>query len=146
MAMTGIPGPSAERDLLHKDGTMVPVFVSLAVVKIPGKLPILFAIGVDLSERKKAENAVRDAERCLQSILDVAPFGTFVCELHDDGRLVFVAANKSASRILGTDCSRYIGKTFGEAFSALPSTIIPEAFHRAARDGEPFHCAAFDYQ
>ena len=146
MAMTGIPGPSAERKLLHKDGTMVLVFVSLAVVKIPGKSPILFGIGVDLSERKKAENAVRDAERFLQSILDVAPFGTFVCELNEDGRLVFVTANKSASRILGTDCSRYIGKTFGEAFSTLPSNIIPEAFRRAARDGKPFHCAAYDYQ
>jgi len=146
MAMTGIPGPSAEKDLLHKDGTRVPVFVSFAMVKNPGKSPILFGISVDLSERKKTENAVRDAERCLQSILDVAPFGTFLCELNDDGRLVFVAANKSAGRILGTDCSRYIGKTFGEAFSILPSASIPESLRSAARDGEPFHCAAFDYQ
>ena len=124
----------------------VPVFISHAVVKIPGKRPILFSIGVDLSEREKEENAVREAERCLQSILDAAPFGTIVCDLHDDGSLVFVAANKSASRILGTDCSRSFGKTFGEAFSALPSTTVPDALHRAARDGEPFHWAAFDYQ
>ena len=78
MARTGIPGPSAELDLLHKNGTRVPVFVSHAVVKIPGKSTVLFCIGVDLTERKKAETALREAEQRLQSILDVAPFG-YVC-------------------------------------------------------------------
>ena len=119
MARTGIPAPSAELNLLHKDGSQVPVFVSHAVVKIPGKSTILFCIGVDLTERKKAETALREAELRLQSILDVAPFGTFVYELHDDGDLVFVSGNKSASRILMTDCSRFVGKTIEEAFPAL---------------------------
>ena len=145
MAMTGIPGPSAELDLLHKDGMRVPVFVSHAVVKIPGKTTILFCIGVDLTERKKAETAVRDAERRLQSILDVAPFGTIVYELHDDGSLVFVSGNQSANRILMTDCSRFVGKTIEEAFPALASTGIPDAYRKVARDGEPFHRDAVDY-
>lgn len=146
MAMTGIPGPSAEQDLLHKDGTRVPVFVSHAVVKIPGKSTILFCIGVDLTERKKAENAIRDAERRLQSILDVAPFGMFVYELHDDGSLVFISGNRSANRILMTDCSRFAGKKIEETFPALASTGIPDAYRKAVRDGEPFQCDAFDYE
>lgn len=146
MAMTGIPGPAAELDLLHKDGFRVPVLVSNAVVKIPGKNTLLFFIGIDLTERKKAENAVRDAERRLQSILDAAPFGAFVFELHDDGNLVFVGGNQSANRILLTDCSRFAGKKIGDAFPALASTGIPDACRKAARDGEPFHGDAFDYE
>ena len=145
MARTGIPGSPAEWDLLHKDGTRVPVFVSHAVVKIPGKSTILFCISVDLTERKKAENAVRDTERRLQSILDVAPFGTFVYELHNDGSLVFVSGNQSADRILRTDCSRFVGKTIEEAFPALSATEIPEAYRRVARDGELFHRDAVEY-
>jgi PAS domain S-box-containing protein len=146
MARTGIPGPSAEQDFLHKDGARVPVFVSHAVVKIPGKSTILFCIGVDLTEREKAENALRDAERRLHSILDVAPFGTFVYELHDDGSLIFISGNQSASRILGTDCSRFVGKTIEEAFPALTSTNIPDAFRKVARDGELFHGDAINYR
>jgi PAS domain S-box-containing protein len=142
---TGIPGPSGELDLLHKNGTRVPVFVSHAVVRIPGKSTTLFCISVDLTERKKAETAVREAERRLQSILDVAPFGTFVYELHDDGDLVFVSGNQSASRILKTDCSRFIGKTIEEAFPALASTGIPEAYRNVIRDGKPFHRDVVEY-
>jgi PAS domain S-box-containing protein len=146
MALTGIPGPLAELDLQHKDGTRVPVLVSHAVVKIPGKPTILFCIGVDLTERKAAETALRDAEGSLQSILDGAPFGTIVYELHDDGSLVFVSGNLSANRILGMDSSQFAGKTIEEAFPALASTGIPDAFRKVARDGEPFRRDAFDYQ
>jgi PAS domain S-box-containing protein len=145
MAKTGIPGLSKELDLLNKGGARVPVFVSHAVVKIPGKSTILFCIGVDLTERKKAETALREAELRLQSILDVAPFGTFVFELHDDGNLMFVSGNKSASRILMTDCSRFAGKTIEETFPALAQTAIPDAYRKVVRDGEPFHRDAVDY-
>jgi PAS domain S-box-containing protein len=145
MAATGVPGPSTEMDFRHRDGTLVPVFVSHAVVKIPGKSTLLFCIGVDLTERETAEKALKDAERRLQSILDVAPFGTFVYELHDDGSLVFVSGNQSANRILGTDCSRFIGKTIEEAFPALALTGIPDAYRKVARDGEPFHRDAIYY-
>jgi PAS domain S-box-containing protein len=146
MALTGVPGPSTEMDLLHRDGRKVPVFVSHAVVKIPGKSTLLFCIGVDLTERKTAEGALKDAERRLQSILDVAPFGTFVYELHEGGSLIFVSGNRSADRILGTDCSRFIGKTIDEAFPALVPTGIPDEYRRVARTGEPFHSDAVPYE
>ncbi|MFA5266815.1 MAG: PAS domain S-box protein [Methanoregula sp.] len=145
MAMTGVPGPSTELDLLHRNGTRVPVFVSHAVVKIPGKSTILFCIGVDLTERKKAETALRDAEQRLQSILDVAPFGSFVYELHDDGSLVFISGNQSANRILNTDCTRFVGKTIEEAFPSPVSTGIPDACRNVARGGEPFHRDDVEY-
>ena len=146
MATTGVPGPSVEQDLLHQNGTRVPVFVSHAVVKIPGKNTILFCIGVDLTERKKAETAVRDAEQRLQSILDVAPFGSLVFELQDEERLVFISGNQSANRILNTDCTRFVGRTFEDAFPALTSTGIPDACRKVARGGEPFHRDAVDFE
>lgn len=146
MVATGVPGPSTEMDLRHKDGAGIPVFVSHAVVKIFGKSTLLFCIGVDLTERKTAEKALKDAERRLQAILDVAPFGTFVYDLHEDGSLHFVSGNRSADRILGTDCSRFVGKTIDEAFPGLGPTGIPDAYRRVARDGEPFHSDAVPYE
>ena len=146
MARTGIPGPSTEMNLLRRDGTLVPSFVSYAVIKIPGKSTILFSFIIDLTDRKEAEKALRDVERRLQSILDVAPFGTFVYELHEDGHLVFVSANESANRIMGTDCNRFMGKTIGDAFPALALTGLADAFLMVARDGEPFSNDAFTYE
>ncbi|MCU0629510.1 MAG: PAS domain S-box protein, partial [Methanoregulaceae archaeon] len=106
---------------------------------IPGKEATLFWISVDLTERKKAETAFREAGLHLQSILDVSPFGTIVFELRDDGLLVFAGGNQSANRILKTDCSRFIGKTCTEAFPALAQTTIPESWRRVVHDGEPFN-------
>ncbi len=145
MAATGTPTPSPVSDLMHKDGTRVPVFISHAVVKIPGRSTNLFCFSVDLTEQKKAETALRDAEWRLQSVLDAAPYGTVVYELRNDKDLVFVWGNQSASRILGTDCTRFIGKTIEDAFPALASTGIPDIYRKVIRDGAPFHNEAFDH-
>jgi PAS domain S-box-containing protein len=145
MAATGIPGPSAELEFRHKDGTRVPVFVSHTVVKIPEKSTILFCISIDLTGRKRAELALRDAERRLQSVLDVAPFGSFVCELQNNGRLVFVWGNRSADQILRTDCSRFAGNTIEEAFPVLARTALPDTLRKVALNGEPFHHDDFAY-
>jgi PAS domain S-box-containing protein len=145
MIAAGTTGPSAERVFLARDGTRVPVLVSHAVVQIPRKSTTLYSFEIDLTERKKAEEALRQAEERLQSILDVAPFGSFVCELQEDGRLVIIGVNQSASRILGTDCSRLIGMTIEEAFPAQAPAKIPDTFYRVVRNGEPFHDDAADY-
>jgi PAS domain S-box-containing protein len=146
MAATGISGPSGEQDFLDRDGTRVPLFVGHAVVKIPGKPPTLFFIGVDLTERKKAEKACKDAEGHLRSVLDLTPYGMFVFELHEDGSLVFASGNQSAHRILMTDWSRFVGKTIEDAFPALAATGLSDAFREVARNGEPFHQDAVDYR
>jgi len=146
MEKTGIPVPSEEREFLNKNGTRVPVFVTHAVVKIPKKSTTLYCISVDLTERKKAETSLREAEQRLQSILDVAPFGSFIYELNEDGSLLFVSGNRSADKILGTDCSRFIGKSLEEAFPTLVPTGIPEAYRRVIREGKPFHDDAFEFR
>lgn len=56
MAETGIPSPASELKLMRKDGTLVEVFSSRTIVKIPGKQPEFFCIDIDLTERKKIEN------------------------------------------------------------------------------------------
>ena len=63
MARSGEPPPAAERLFLRKDGTRVLVYASLAVVHIPGQATQLFCLGIDLSERKRLESQLRQAQK-----------------------------------------------------------------------------------
>jgi PAS domain S-box-containing protein len=139
-----------EVDLRAKDGRSIPFEVNIRIRSEGRESPDIVGIAREISERKKSEDALRASEEhfrtLLQSILDAAPFATFVYEMHEGGKLVFISQNQSANRILGTDCSRFIGKTIEEAFPAFASTGIPDACRKAARDGEPFHYDAFDYE
>ena len=57
MAETRSPIPSEEVQLVRKDGEKVEVESSHVVVQIPGRDPELFCIDVDLTGRKRAEEA-----------------------------------------------------------------------------------------
>ncbi|NTW24055.1 MAG: PAS domain S-box protein [Lentimicrobium sp.] len=68
MTETGEPLPSAELMLMHKSGARVSVFSSHAIVKMPGHEPELFCIDIDLSERKRAEEALQTSEQQLREL------------------------------------------------------------------------------
>ena len=95
MVDTGIPIPAAEMFLTHKDGSLVPVFSSHAIVKIAGKDPILFCIDINLSERKKAEEALLDANRKLNLLATVTREN--VSNLIRSSRVVLNLCDQNAS-------------------------------------------------
>ena len=53
--------PPGELMLLHKNGCLVPVYSIHTVVCLSGRPPLMFCIDVDLSERKRTEEALRKA-------------------------------------------------------------------------------------
>jgi two-component system, cell cycle sensor histidine kinase and response regulator CckA len=55
MAKTGDIIPSEELALIRKDGSLIPVYSSHALVRVPGREPELFCVDVDLSARQEAE-------------------------------------------------------------------------------------------
>ncbi len=63
MAETGEPIPAAELSLMRKDGSLVSVFSSHALIKPLGRKPELFCLDIDLSERKRIETELRDAKK-----------------------------------------------------------------------------------
>ena len=62
--------PSGELMLLHKNGNSVPVFSIHTGVYIEGKEPLLFCIDVDLSELKRAEEALRKSEKKYHTLIE----------------------------------------------------------------------------
>lgn len=94
-------------------------------------------IEFDITERKKSEELLLSSEKTFRSIVESLPLGMFLYQLHDDGRLIFMNANPAADKILGVDCSQFIGKTIEEAFPPLAKTEIPEMYRRVASTGTP---------
>ena len=68
MARDGQAIPAAELTLMRKDGSRVNVFSSHVIVQIPGQPQEMFCIDVDLTERRRAEEALRAEREKLQRL------------------------------------------------------------------------------
>jgi PAS domain S-box-containing protein len=66
MAETGQPIPASELTLMRKDGSRMPVFSSHVVVQIPGRAAEMFCLDIDLTDRKRLEESLRELNRSLE--------------------------------------------------------------------------------
>lgn len=88
---------NVELDLLAKDGTTVPFFFTGLKVQLEGKSH-LAAMGIDLTETRRAEEAVRRSEQELRSLVENAPYGIGTISVPQDR---FVRANPAMVKLLG---------------------------------------------
>ena len=108
--------------LMHKDGHIVWVSTSARLYKDKhGHVAGVEGIARDITDRKKAEEALRESERRFRSLIDQAADGILVHDL--DGK--FLEVNQQASRSLGY--------TYRELLSMSVSDIDPDAKTRGDR-------------
>ena len=84
-----------ETTLRRKDGSEIAVIDSARILSFRGESYIL-SVAHDVSERKKAEAALRESEERFRTLVDSAPEGIFV---QAEGRYLFV--NPALARMLG---------------------------------------------
>jgi len=89
---------------------------------------------VDLTQRKQAEDAVRESEERLRALVEQAIVGMVRCDL--EGRLTF--ANEKFCRMLGYDPSELIGKTIADITHPDDIAQNMRLFRRLAANGKPF--------
>ena len=86
-----------------------PVILSTRKVPIKdggGKVTGLIGLSIDITERKRAEDAVAAAHRQIQSIIDNTPAIVYAFDLEER----FVMANASVAELLNSTPERMIGK------------------------------------
>jgi diguanylate cyclase (GGDEF)-like protein/PAS domain S-box-containing protein len=129
----------------RKDGSSVPVEYWSHPIARDGQIVGAIATFVDITERKRAEDALRESESKMREIVENAPFGAHLYELMEDDRLVFVGANHAADNILGLSNQQFIGKTIEEAFPPLRESDIPDAYRSVAATGRHYEAEQIAY-
>jgi PAS domain S-box-containing protein len=95
----------------RRDGTVFPAIVSDApVLDETGKLIGIIGISMDISERKQAEEALRQSEEKFRLLFEKAPLG--YQSLDSDGK--FLEINQTWLEMLGYTRDEVIGHWFGE--------------------------------
>jgi len=102
---TGQPTGRIELGAIHHiDGHIFPMEIGSARIYWEGR-PAVVSIVRDISERKAAEQAIRDSEKRYRQLVEMMPDGIV---LHESGRVVF--ANPEALRMYGYSEEEAIGQ------------------------------------
>jgi len=105
--MKGQDVPAYETLLLHKDGKRIPVeFVTTTMRDDEENITGRFGIGRDITERKRAEEAFREANRRLSDIINFLPDATFAVDL--EGRVI--AWNQAMEAMTGINKENMLGR------------------------------------
>lgn len=143
MLESGSRLPRFELTLILDDGRAVEAESSSAPFMLESRR-VIMTVFRDVSERKRAERALRESEQRFRAIVEAAPLGMHLYELEGDV-LRFTGANPAADRILGVDNSQFIGLPIEEAFPGLMDTEVPRRYGRIARDGGVWSTDQIDY-
>jgi PAS domain S-box-containing protein len=95
---------SVEADFITAGDRFAPYYFTGVALEIDGEKKLV-GIGIDLTERRGAEEARRESEARYRALFDCAPDGILIADL--DGR--YLDANPSICRMLGRDRDELIG-------------------------------------
>ncbi|GEM_PF-5659312 len=113
VARASLAGPprTLETRLVHKDGHLVDVRGTARPIVVGGVTVGSFGVARDVTQRKRAEEALRRSRKRLAQILEAASVG--LC-LQDAGGSI-VMANAAAEEVLGRPREELVGRPFGDA-------------------------------
>jgi PAS domain S-box-containing protein len=98
-----------EKRYVRKDASVAWVNVNMTVVRdAAGQPRRTMATIEDITERKRAETALRESEERFRALFELAPDGIYLSDLQ--GR--FVDGNKAAEQLVGYAREELIGKSF----------------------------------
>jgi PAS domain S-box-containing protein len=135
-------------EFLRKDGTRVYATLETApITDDNGNYIGALASIMDITERKKAEEQIRDNEEQLSQLFMRMPSGVAVYRAVNNGEdFVFTDFNEAAERIEHVSRREIIGKCVTEVFSGVKDFGVFEVFQRVWRTGQSEYFPAALYK
>ncbi|MEA3442272.1 MAG: PAS domain S-box protein, partial [Chloroflexota bacterium] len=118
----------------RKDGTEINVSLSAGPIKVAGETTGLFVIFRDITERKQAEEELKESEKRFQDV--VANTGDWIWQVDSEGRYTY--SSPAISQILGYTAEEMRGKTFYDFFHPDDREQLKIAAFKTFSKKEPF--------
>jgi PAS domain S-box-containing protein len=119
-----VMGRRVEFPALRRDGTEFPVEVAISAIRVGSRTTFTGTLR-DLTDRKRAENALREARERLLAVVNHAPIVLFA--LDRDG--IFTLSEGRGLKALGLAPGEVVGRSALELYREVP--WIVECIHRA---------------
>jgi PAS domain S-box-containing protein len=124
---------TGETEGRRKNGECFPIKVSSALLTDEAGHPrAMMASFVDLSDRQRAEVALRENEEKYRSLVESAIDPVFTCDI--DGRYLFV--NAAAARMLGRTPADVVGRTVDDLFPPHVAAAYRTGVKQVIESGE----------
>jgi PAS domain S-box-containing protein len=124
---------NSERELLRADGSRLPILKTVTWIQLNDQEKLLECF-VDISEQKKAENALREKTALLSGLLASIPDIIFF----KNKQGVYLGCNPEFARFVGKDISVIIGATDYDLFSKDVADFFREQDKIMMDRGEPW--------
>lgn len=119
---------TSENHVLTKDGRVLLVEWHARPVVKQGKVEFVFSMGIDITERKQAEDALRMSEELYRGLFETMAQGV----VYYDHEKKIIVCNPAAEAILGKDKEQLVGMDVFDSFWTFvleEGTQLPENEH-----------------
>ncbi len=130
--------PLFESTILHADGRQIPIEISAQIMEYQGNLAAIGTIR-DISNRKKAEQALIESEKNFRLLFENAPFGIYTAS--PGGKILEI--NNEALRIIGSPSAEASKKINILTFPPLIENGYASAFRESIRKGKKVNFERF---
>ena len=125
----------AEANFITKDHAVFPFYFTGKRVEIDGEL-YLIGMGIDITERKQADFALRERERQLSSIYETVGDVIFQLELDPAGGYRFTSANQAFFKTTGLTREVLLGKRVDEVIPEPSLSAVLQKYREAVETGK----------
>jgi len=115
-----------EIEIKNRKGQLIPLEITGRPIWKDGKVIAIQGVARDITERKKAERALRDSEKLFRSVVEHSHGGIFIVD--SDYRFIYV--NNELCRILDYPCKEIIGHDFRGFIDEESEKLVSDRYVR----------------